>query len=565
MEKHFFKRLSRLFDVRRFVAAWILLLVLLVGIVGFQLTALVGYYQQLQPAPGGTYSEGMIGSFTNANPIYATDLVDTTVSRLIFAGLLKYDANNKLVGDLAESWKISDDGRSYTVILRPNLKWHDGQDLTSDDVVYTFQTIQNPDAKSPLFHAWRGISIKATDARTVEFTLPFSLAPFVHSLVTGIVPKHSLKTVQAAQLRSASFNTLGPIGAGPYKWETVEVITGSSTIKRHHIGLTAFTQYHSGVAKIQQFIVKTYANEDELINSFQKQEVNGLVGLDRLPDALAQDNNIQEYSIPLTAETVVFLRTDSEMLKDVRVRQALVKAIDGPAIVKGLAYPAIVADEPLLRGQVGYNAALRQFPTNVQEAGALLDAAGWTLKPNEQIRSNGPVKLSLNFIAHNNPDYAYVTQQLQKAWQAIGVGVQVTLPSDDELRGLISGREYDALLYGISIGSDPDVFAYWHSSQTDLLSVSRLNLSNYKSTVADNALEGGRTRLDPNLRAVKYIPFLQAWHDEVPAIALYQPRFLYITHGQVFGFDPKVINSASERFNNVENWMIRQNYQLKSQ
>ena len=102
------------------------------------------------------------------------------------------------------------------------------------------------------------------------------------------------------------------------------------------------------------------------------------------------------------------------------------------------------------------------------------------------------------------------------------------------------------------------------ASAADLLSVSRLNLSNYKSTVADNALEGGRTRLDPNLRAVKYIPFLQAWHDEVPAIALYQPRFLYITHGQVFGFDPKVINSASERFNNVENWMIRQNYQLKA-
>ena len=120
IEKHFFKRLARLFDVRRFVVSWILLLAILCGIVGLQLNALTAFYQELQPVAGGSYSEGMVGDFTNANPIFATELVDSTVSRLVFAGILKYDNNNQLVGDLAESWKVSKDGKTYTIVLKPN-------------------------------------------------------------------------------------------------------------------------------------------------------------------------------------------------------------------------------------------------------------------------------------------------------------------------------------------------------------------------------------------------------------------------------------------------------------
>lgn len=157
-----------------------------------------------------------------------------------------------------------------------------------------------------------------------------------------------------------------------------------------------------------------------------------------------------------------------------------------------------------------------------------------------------------------------VTEKIQKAWQAVGVEVVVTLPDDNDLQTVINERQYDALLYGISIGADPDVFAYWHSTQADIRAPSRLNLSNYKSVPADKALEGGRTRLDATLRTAKYTPFLQSWRNDAPAIALYQPRFLYITRGQLFGFEPKTINSALDRFNDVENWMIRQDQVLKT-
>src|SRR5487761_1308430 len=138
LERNFFRRFEHLWDVRRFAGGWLLLVLLLIGCIIVQTRALSGYYQTLQPAPGGMYAEGILGSYTDANPVYATGQVDQAVSQLIFAGLLKYNDQNQLVGDLADSWQPQDDGLQYVVHLRPHLIWQDGQPLTANDVVFTY-------------------------------------------------------------------------------------------------------------------------------------------------------------------------------------------------------------------------------------------------------------------------------------------------------------------------------------------------------------------------------------------------------------------------------------------
>ncbi|MBA3758773.1 hypothetical protein H0X10_04065, partial [Candidatus Saccharibacteria bacterium] len=141
----------------------------------------------------------------------------------------------------------------------------------------------------------------------------------------------------------------------------------------------------------------------------------------------------------------------------------------------------------------------------------------------------------------------------------IGVDVQVLLqPANDLQQVTIAQHNYDILLYGISLGNDPDVFAYWHSTQATLSMSGTLNFSEYKSTAADKSLEAGRTRADAALRAIKYKPFLEAWRNDAPALALYQPRVLYLTRTRVANFEPKTFNSATDRFANIENWMIRE-------
>lgn len=557
IDKHFFKRLDRLPNIRRFMAAWILLLLLLIGGLIYQTRALQDAFLTLQPAPGGTYSEGMIGTFTNANPLYATSDVDASVAKLVFAGLLKYDQSNELVGDLADNWQSDAKGTTYTVHLKPNLVWQDGHPLTSEDAVFTYQVIQNPDAKSPLASSWQNIKVEAPDPQTVIFTLPSALSSFPYSLTNGLVPKHLLDGVPMAQLRSISFDTTSPVGAGPFKWKGIDIEGQDPENRVQRIGLVANENYNAGPPKLNGFIINTYPNEKKLIDSFNNKELNGMTGLNSVPEELDNKLNVDVYSVPVNGEVMVFFKTTSPVLNDQKVRVALTKATDTSQIIKNLGYPTIVADQPLLKSQLGYDKTLAQYSLNVEEAKQILNDDGWVPGP-DGVRVKNGVPLRFKLYSQTNGEYAHVTQLLQEQWRAVGADAEVFLQSDSALQTTISFHNYDALVFGITLGVDPDVFPYWHSSQADIRSVNRLNFSEYKSSAADAALEAGRTRADNAVRAAKYRGFLSAWKNDAPAIALYQPRFIYITRGKLYNFDPKVIDTSTDRLNNVDNWEIVQ-------
>ncbi|MEK7561593.1 MAG: ABC transporter substrate-binding protein, partial [Patescibacteria group bacterium] len=223
IEKLLLRRFDRLLSVRRFVFLWIALFVALILWTFFQSRGLSAYYQSLQPVPGGIYSEGINGTFTNANPLYASSAPDRAASRLVFAGLFKYDNGNNLVGDLAQDFVLGPAPTHYTVHLKKNLTWHDGQPLTARDVVFTFNTIKNIESQTSLYNAWKDIAVAAPDDYTVTFDLPTPLSSFPHSMTAGIIPAHLLKNIPAAGLRSAPFNA-APVGAGPFIWKYVEVL-----------------------------------------------------------------------------------------------------------------------------------------------------------------------------------------------------------------------------------------------------------------------------------------------------------------------------------------------------
>src|SRR5665213_697415 len=201
IEKLLIRRINRLTAVRRFVLLWSLLFVALFFATFIQFRNLSRYYQIFRPVAGGIYNEGVIGTFTNANPLYSTGAADTAVSRLVFSGLFKYDAQNHLVGDLASSWNYGKDETQYIVHLKPGLRWQDGKPVTADDVVFTYKTIQNIEAQSPLYSSWQGISVSKLDDYTVNFDLPNALSAFPYSLTSGIVPQHLLKNIPPEQLR----------------------------------------------------------------------------------------------------------------------------------------------------------------------------------------------------------------------------------------------------------------------------------------------------------------------------------------------------------------------------
>jgi peptide/nickel transport system substrate-binding protein len=292
-----------------------------------------------------------------------------------------------------------------------------------------------------------------------------------------------------------------------------------------------------------------------MISAFKKRSINAMVGLNNVPTNLANNSGVYDYNIPLTAEVMVFFRNSQAILSDVNVRQALVEAIDKGSIINSLGYPVIPAKSPLLPFQIGYNADNLQLSTNVSAAEGLLNSDGWVLGK-DGIRYKNGQPLQFQLVTQDSSEYDNVASQLSDQWRKVGVNVQVVPEGPTELQSSVASHSYDSLLYAISIGVDPDVFVYWDSSQIN--ASPSLNLSEYDSSNADQSLESGRTVLDPALRAIKYLPFLQSWDNDSPALALYQPRFLYITRGQVFGFSPTMINVGTDRFNNVQNWMVNE-------
>lgn len=550
-------RFDRLLRVRRFVAGWMLLVVLVTVGTILQTLGLSQYYQTVQPRAGGIYNEGMVGTYSNANPIFATGSVDTAVSRLIFAGLFKYNNQNNLTGDLASSYSVDTTGRHYEVKLKPGLTWQDGQPLTADDVVFTYHLIENPDVGSPLLGSWQGITVTAANKLTVDFDLPNAFAAFPYNLVTGILPKHLLAGIPAEQLRSAPFNTTKPVGAGPFAWQAIQSSTTLDAARAVTlIALQPFKAYNGGAPKLDGFVLHAFGSQDAMVQAFKHRNINAMAGLDELPSQFAHQADVHELSFPSTAAVMTFFKTSTGILSDTQVRQALVQGADTNRIVNQLGYPAQPVREPILLGQLGYNATYQQASYNPAAANTLLDKAGW-VRGSDEVRTKDGQPLAFSLYAQDTAENRRTVQLLVKDWRAIGVRVTPVLQSLENFQTTLEFHSYDALLYGISIGADPDVFPYWDSSQADIRATQRLNFSEYKNTTADAALEAGRTRLDPALRVIKYAPFLKAWQQDAPALGLYQPRFLYITRGEVYGLPTHTLNVDSDRYESVAHWQIR--------
>lgn len=556
LNRLFFRRFGRLQVVKRFVAVWTVL-VLLLGLGAlWQVRGMDSFYLTTAPIDGGVYREGIIGTFTNANPLFATTSVDTSVSKLIFSGLFKMSPSGQIVGDLAEKIDVGERGITYTVTLRDGVYWQDGQKFNADDVVFTYKTIQNPASRSPHRSNWQGVKIEKTDDRTVVFTLPSPLSSFSYSLVNGIVPQHILGVVEAEDLRSSNFNTVKPVGTGQFQLKTLEVSRGELDSRQERIALVRNEGYFGKKPGLDSVVIRSYRNEDSMVKDFDSQIIKSMVGLSSVPDTLKDQELVTLQQAPLNSTVMIFLNNSSKLLQDKKLRQALLYATDSDSIRKILSYNAIASDSPFLKSQFAYNPDTVQLPYDIAKATATLDELGWVMGP-DGIRAKDEVPLSLRLVSQSLSEYASITQKLQLDWSAIGIRIEAILQPESDIQiNALARHDYDIFLYGISVGYDPDVFAYWHSSQADPNS-SSLNLSEYKNSVSDIALEAGRTRLDRDLRKVKYQPFLEQWREDAPAKALYQPRFFMVTRGTFIGFENGYMSSATDRYRSIADWKVR--------
>lgn len=550
LDRHIFKRMSSLQYSWRFLTSWIIMVLLIGAGLVAQIRYLDRYYLFDTPVAGGEFVEGMQGTFSNVNPIYAVSSVDSAVSKLVFNGLLKYDNKGNLVGDLAESWSVDENRTVYTFNLRGNAFWHDGQEVTADDVTYTIRAIQNPDTLSPYNLSWQDVAVRSVDKKTVQIILPGPLTSFAYSLTQGIVPKHILEKVPFAQLRSSEFNNRAPVGSGPFVWSGFATLSNSDDALRQRISLESNPSYHFGATKLDRYIVEIFGSDEEIVKALESRQINGAT-LNYTPKQLTK--NVQNFNIPTLNGVYVFFHNQKAPFNDKAVRNAASQIIDVKNLISQLDYVPVSVNSPILRSSSAYDPAKVQRPYDIAKAIETLDKAGWVKPPSSFVRQKDSKPLEFTLLTENRPEYIRIVDALQKQFADVGIKMNVDIKEGKDFQRALLAHDYQALLYGIAIGKDPDVFVYWHSSQA---TTDRFNFSEYKSGTADSALEGGRTRADDDLRRAKYRPFLDAWREDSPAVGLYQPRLLFALNDKIYNFEEFPLALGSDKYSNVHEWMI---------
>ena len=547
-----FKRLDNFREVRRRIALWVLAIGIIIGATGLQYMWYQNNYRTTANATGGTYAEAVLGPMDTLNPIFAKSSAEETAGELLFSRLVTYDKSGKLNYDLADSMVISPDGKTYTFTIRPDARWDDGLYVRARDVVFTVNTLKNPASRSTIT-GWDNVIAKEIDSRTVAFELPAVYAAFPHALrFLPILPEHVLRDVEPASLREDSFSSK-PVGSGPFKLRLIQEIDTANGRKIIH--LVKSESYFKGTPKLDRVQLHVYKDIDSVKRALATSEVNAAT------DLTVTDSNAvstERYNVehrPVNSGVYALMNTTSPVLQDKKVRQALQAGTNTKEVRDKLSPDLPELYLPFIDSQVFGNTPTKPvFDAN--KAGQLLDEAGWIMQGNVRMKAGQPLTLSV--VTTKNNDFESSLEILAKQWRSLGVTVSTTIvdpsdPSQNVVQDILQPRHYDVLLYQLTIGGDPDVYAYWHSSQA----ASGLNFSNYKSSISDDALSSARSRIEPNLRNAKYITFANQWLADAPAIGLYQATMQYV-HTKSIHALPKdfMLVSAADRYNDVRFWSV---------
>ncbi len=523
------------------------LLAILAGIASLSgLYALEQSLLEEVPAYGGSLVEGEVGSPQFINPLLAISDADRDLSALVYAGLMGLSGAGSLVPILAESYEISPDGKTYTFTLRENAAFVDGTPVTAQDVVFTVRKAQDAALKSPEYANWSGVSALAVDRRTVRFTLAKPYAPFLGLTTLGILPSRLWQNVSNEEFPFSNLET-NPIGAGPFK--VVDVSRDASGLIRS-VSLAANQGYALGRPYLDGIRFDFYSRVEDLAAAVRNGAVESAYGVSAKGVLTA----------PYARVFGVFWNpNEKQVYARAEVRKALALALDRNAIVGDvLGGYATAIMGPVPPGTSVKQAAVPS-PENPTAAGAaVLEAAGWTYDGAARIWKNAKAKQTLDRITlrtSNVPELKNVASAVKADWEKLGIGVDIELYEPGDLsQNVIRPRKYEALLYGMVVGRDQDLYAFWHSQERN---DPGLNIALYANKTVDGLLEHARGSSDQEERAADLQKIEDVIAAEYPAAFIYAPDFTYAVPSDLRGVALPQIITPADRFATAASWYRR--------
>ena len=538
IKENFINRLSHVKNIKLLIFEWSLLILSLITLAIAQAFWFGNSYSNTVYVAGGTYTEGTLGKVNSMNPLFATTSSEETLSRLLFTNLISSDYSGHLSSGLATNLTPSENGRVWTLKLRDNLKWSDGEPLTNKDVLFTIKLIQDPNVETAYAATFNNIKVAETEDGKITFTLPADYADFRSVLNIPILPEHILGDADPKLLIEHDFST-NPVGSGPFMYKTTQNNTVATNEKL--IYLSANPNYFLGKPMLNTFAIHCFYEKEDLIANINTGTITATADL-----TAAEDERItlpQIYKRESSINSGVFAIFNMDTVKDKSFRAAVRQGLDMSKIHE-IASDNVSLQYPLLASQIRLNEYPAVPEYDFQSA----------FNKIAEITKGTPIKL--NVVTVNTGLLPAVAESITSQLRDLGIDAHLTTyeESPEFISSTITKRNYDLLIYEIELGADPDLLTYYHSSQANS---SGLNLSNYRNLLADDALVAARKTLDTNLRIKKYESFLNAWVDDVPDIALYQSNLTYYYNKNVrfYSDDTKLITPL-DRFSDVHTWMV---------
>jgi peptide/nickel transport system substrate-binding protein len=532
----------------RAAALLLLLMGLLVGsdAIGAQETPKA----QDKPAYGDTLVDSVTGNVSGLIPNITSDSASHEVGNLIYSGLVTRNRDLNIIGEAADSWTFTPDCLNLTFKLRKDIKWHDGQPFTADDVVFTYQTMVNPKTPTSYREDFKAVdSVTAVDANTVRITYQKPYAKALQSWSTWMLPRHLLdKYVQEGRLRDAPQNWHGPVGTGPYRFK--EMRSGEKIV------LTSNPDYFEGRPYISRIIYRIIPSQATIFLELKAKGVDAanLTALQFLRQTDYPDfrKNYQKFRYPSNSYTYFGFNLKDQRFADKRVRQAFAHAISKQALIEGVRMGlGRDATGPYKPGTWVYNPNVTKYAYDPAKAKQLLAAAGWTEKNAEGllVKNGQPFTFTL-LTNQGNEERKKVAEIVQAALREVGVGVEVRiLEWASFLKEYVKKRRFDAIILGWGIGLDPDQYEIWHSSK---MGPDDLNTVSFQNHEVDELLEKGRASCHQNERKKYYDRLQEILAEEQPIIFLYFPDALPAVARRVHG----IVESPNGIRFNMREWYV---------
>lgn len=475
--------------------------------------------------------------FAGLNPI----LEETNLDDLLFRGVMKFDEENTVVKDIAETVQISEDSLTYEITLREDIQFHDGEQLKADDVVFTIDSILDDSNASFLKADFKAVdSISKTGDYKVKIQLKNPFSPFLDKLTVPILPKHAFEGVE---MRNAEFSG-HPIGAGPYMFAAWE--RGNSLI------LKANDNFHGTVPSIEKVIFKFIP--DSNVRALQLK--SGEVDIALLDPVQAESMENAKEVVVQAMDTAdyrgILYNMKNPLWQDVNVRKAFNYAVDRKEIVKGILKGFGTEAYSPLQKHAFNNEESKKYSYDLQKAEVLLDKAGWK-KRQDGYRYKGSDKLAFTITAPvTDTIRVNIANYAAEGFKEIGADVKVEVLD----WSAIAIEETDAFIiaWGSPYDADHHTYVLFHTDQSSTLSFG-YNYGNYSNEKVDRLLEQGRELVTEEERKAVYRAFQKELAQDPPYNFIAYTDAVYGINKQLSGVKERKLGHHGSGFLwNVEEW-----------